>query len=186
MLFPKYLYSLIVLSLLILLAGCQSDTNENENIGETGDDYYLRFKLNGELVDYSHSNEAQINIYGNTANTYSAVLIGTKEVEPFMFSTISISLVLRDGEIINEETYINPDIYNNIDENGLPIYPSMSLSLNFPPSQVHLGISAIITFDTISDNEISGTFSSELGTGTNVDNVTNTITDGEFKLELTN
>ncbi len=197
----KYLNLLVIVLVAVVLHGCSKDDNNTNNEKDqeeqaaTSGDFFMKFKLNGNEVEYSDFTSATINAKNMEDGSYSLLLIGIHQNAPSIASSnISIglsSIFDNSNEKFKEGTYTNPGIYETyLDDDGLPIhpYPFMLITLSTPssPTVAHLALSATVTLSSITDNEVSGTFSAEFSTGSDIHTVTDIITDGRFKLEREN
>ena len=188
----NYQYLLLFALFTLGFNSCSKDDNykNSEEEAAAKGDNFIKFKLNEKEVDYSDAIAASRK--SNEIEYRTIVMNGVHKNGPSTASsTISISLgVLSDDktEKIEIGTYTNPGIYKTfLNQEGMPTneYPFILISLTAPsePTVAHLALSATIIITDINDKGASGTFSANLSTGTNTKDVTDVITDGEFKVK---
>jgi hypothetical protein len=151
------------------------------NQKEPNGDYFMKFKINDEPVNYNHVLKTNIN--QNPNDPSNALFYGMKSNGAFTYSSISITIVPLDNAQIEERTYTNPVVYKNYDSSGLPIYPLMHISLQLSASEIYFATSATITITSLESDYATGTFSAELVNAYDLDTVTHVISSGEFKIK---
>jgi hypothetical protein len=154
-------------------------TGNNQN--EPNGDYFMKFKINDEPVNYNHVLKTNIN--QNPKGPSNALFYGMKSNGAFTYSSISLTVIPLNDTQIGKTTYTNPTIYKNYDRSGLPIHPLMHISLQLSASQIYLATSATISITSLQNDYITGTFSAELVNAYDLDTVTHVISNGEFKIK---
>ncbi|ALJ06533.1 hypothetical protein APS56_15940 [Pseudalgibacter alginicilyticus] len=175
----------------LFIAGCSKE-DDNTNLKS---EYYFRFKVDGNQVEYPFTPETQINLtglldYDERMQTYVMNVGGIENIFESMTNTLTI-FVSDTQEIL---TGIN---YSNISGSSVTV-PYFSFGMGYYDSEGNLYITglntvtelyetAIVNFFEITDTHISGTFSGTLiwydfngGTNVLVDSVV--VSEGKFKV----
>lgn len=179
---------MILLCSLFILAAC------SKNDDSSGDDYYIRFKVDGELVEYKKGVPILSAVWFrmNTDNMYSITMTGSKtnSSSPNNLEGMINIIVYNNGEIQPHITYL---MHDPVTSSGVGI-PRIVLTYANNEGKVWNAAvlrtdvvqvlnDAAVRFEEIGSNHVRGNFS-----GVVIDPSTlgspKQITDGEFYLEL--
>lgn len=187
----RYLqYSILMMYLVVLLAGCKKDNGGNAE----GDEYYIRFKANGVQKEYKPKipNNRVSYLYLDEYQIYNATITGLLNLEGAQVQPIKnfMNIVVRSKEKIKVN---NPYLmqtavpYNGIKFSAIELtyadeagktFGALLLKENYPLLEIK--DDATVNFDLIRSDATKGRFS---GRAFNViDKSEMLITDGEFYL----
>jgi uncharacterized protein YcfL len=169
---------------LFFLGGCSSeDDNGNEDI--TGFDYFIRFRANGQLVEYkfiiNNSNIPESRVTG-VINADETAWSGYPLDEDIYVSLInaSVGLTEEDAEFFQIGVFTEEPIGTNVEytkENsfGISAFYNNGTNVYFHDSVEEVNVN--ITWTSITETEARGRFS---GTLYDENDTPLEITDGEF------
>lgn len=184
---------LLLLAAGFVLSGCKKD-NGKEDEGDDEPEYYMRFKLNGDQIDYKSSLVTQILPVSNKG-LYSCVLQGYGKF-PEEANKNHLGIIIWDEAPLTTTTYRNNQNTENTDGDKVPqvVMSHLSkettsyISLGVPPvpipplDKIVSDVQVVIT--ELTDTRISGTFSGTLymaSDGTYTSTVS--VTEGKFRLK---
>jgi PBP1b-binding outer membrane lipoprotein LpoB len=150
----------LVIALSLIISSCSSDdSNQDEN-------FYIKTKINGELVEYKYDATANLPLNGNTISGYAKAVPN----QPFP----AFDFEITDPTGIKVQNYAEPnnDMIFRLAIEGMITYTSQ-----------HVGVEDFnINITEITSDHVKGTFSGKVFLAQSTDGTNFSLTEGEFFL----
>ena len=153
--------------LIVLISACGKERSIEEG-GNTGN--YLKFKIDGESIEYRDYVFATKNIVDNQ---YVITIQGQKDVSS---NVPGLGIFIQDSEDITKKTYSDEDMTS-----GSALLYSDAQSVNFSSLYMTEPSDLKITITRIDSAYVSGTFSSKVS---DLNAITKSITEGSFQVRF--
>jgi hypothetical protein len=152
----------LITSVILTFSSCSRDDNSNNN-----QNYFIKTKINGELVEYKYEATANLAVNGNTISGYA------KAVPNQPFPAFDFEITDPTGIKVQNYVELNNNMIFRLAIEGMITYTSQ-----------HGGVEDFnINITEITSDYVKGTFSGKVFLAQSTDGTNFSLTEGEFYLK---